>query len=940
MLASLLFVPVFSFAEGIGSAKELQDFIDACNKGESVLPWASPDSVVCLSADIDLSKVKKLPQVMRFGGRFDGRGHALRNWKTSHGLFHLVCAGAEVKGLVIESSCSLKAASKGDEFCAGFIADVNEGIIRDCINRGTVAHKCEYALAPIYVGGITGSNRFVVLSCRNEGGISSEVYGEAKESVSLNLGGISGGASGKLKAGAVIARCENTGEISARGNLAAAFIGGVSGNSVRSSLKYCINRGEVTAAFSETENNAAAGADRVGGIVGQTKADVLRCRNYGDVKAQGASSASVGGIAGMPHEALVIADCANYGKIVSAAEQPSHTGGIAGNIGRPVHVRGCVNYGEVRFEGVSSRSRSTAGGIVGNIYVTKTAVAGAYVRDCANHGDVFAAAGGNKYDSNNRNAIHCAGVVAYAESRPGLRAFVSECSNDGKVTCERGRKGNIIASAVSVKTGGTPTTEFAQAASARPDGVNLWGHVSSPEGEPLEGIVVTDGIQCVKTDHNGLYEFHSDLSEAHFVYLSLPPDVEIPTCNGISSFFRRIPCDAEAAVADFSLKRKQVATDYTVLMIADPQVRPYGMDNSMEAWAAVVAPDVEAFSSSCAGEVYAINLGDLVYNYMSAWDDYLDAAVQIKCPIFNVIGNHDYDQANLFETNQGNICFETYLGPEHYSFDLGNIHYIVMNDILYDRASASDKYHYGLDDKTLAWLEADLSFVPEDKVIVTCTHHNLFKTPASSPNGSHNAYSLHYKDYLALLSAYKEVYAWNGHNHENFYYNYAGKETRHGAPNIQCISVARCTGALRLNQRLGARGEPQGYMVLKVKGDDLEWQYKSVGQGLDCQMRGYTPDQTPDGKVMVNIWNWSEGWSVPAWYENGAKAADFEYTPGVDKDYLELYSTVTNETTKKYCKPSAEAKLFSVTPSRGATGGEVRVTDMFGNEYRLQLTWQ
>ena len=98
---------------------------------------------------------------------------------------------------------------------------------------------------------------------------------------------------------------------------------------------------------------------------------------------------------------------------------------------------------------------------------------------------------------------------------------------------------------------------------------------------------------------------------------------------------------------------------------------------------------------------------------------------------------------------------------------------------------------------------------------MTCSHHNPFKTPNKSPNGSHNAYSLNYKEYLSVFSQYKAVYAWNGHNHENFYYNYKGKTTRHGAPNIQCISVARATGALRFNREIAAKGEPQGYMVME-----------------------------------------------------------------------------------------------------------------------------
>lgn len=935
----LLSLCVLLRAGGIGSAKDLQAFIEACNKGEDILAWCDADTTVVLTADIDLSKTRKLPQVVSFDGRFDGKSFCLKGWKTSSGLFRLLTANAVVRGLTIDKSCTMTIDSKAAEVRAGFIADTNEGMIIDCVNRGTVKHTSSYTAGPVYVGGIAGYNHFVILSCRNEGKISSDVSGEPKESVYLSIGGITGGSAGKAATGSTVARCTNTGEVSMVSSLVSIYIGGIAGNPGRSTIKYCVNHGSVHADMRATEEGKTNGVARTGGIVGQTKGDVIRSDNFGHVVAEGECGAYVGGIVGIPHAALVVADCRNYGKVEALGEQTSHAGGIAGNIGRPVRVKSCENWGEVRFDGISSRNRATAGGIVGNIYVPKAAEDGTYVRDCSNHGAIYAGEGGNKYDSGNVNSIHAAGVVAYAEGRGDLRAFVLDCSNDGPVTCASGRKGNICATSVAVKTGGSAPQDKAEPVKAVPGAPNVSGFVRTPDGKPLEGIYVTDGRQYVKTAADGSYSMTSDLTEARFIYLSLPADVQIPMYKGVPAFFKRVPRYAEAVKADFELTPREPVKNYTVMMIADPQVRPYGVDGSMETWANAVAPDAEAFRASCPGEVYSINLGDLVYNYMYAWDDYMDVAAKINCPTFNVIGNHDYDQGTLFETEQGNVYYETYVGPDHYSFDLGDIHYIVLNTILYDRANSKVSYHYGMDDRTVAWLAADLERVPKDKIIMTCTHHNPFKTPNKSPHGSHNVYSLHYLDYLALLSPYKEVYAWNGHNHQNFYYNYAGKKTSHGASNIQCISVARCTGALRFNKYIAERGEPQGYMVMNVAGDSVNWYYKPVGKGQETQMRIYDPSRSADGSVLVNIWNWSEGWSQPQWYENGKLVGEMEFSPGLDPDYVDLYATLTNQTTRKYCKPSNESILFKIRPTPGASGGEVRVTDLFGNTYTQTISW-
>ena len=926
-------------AQGISTAKDFVAFAEACNKGADLSQWYGADSTVVLTADLDFSKIRKPVRVDNFTGRFDGKGFRIKGWKSDGGLFRTVAKGAVVSGIVIDPSCALKISSKAGEFRAGFIADTNDGTIRDCVNGGSINHNCGYAMDPLFIGGIAGVNTFVILNCRNEGKIFSDVSGDAKESVALYLGGICGGAIGKLATGCTIARCTNTGEVSTVSSLTAIFIGGITGNPVRTTVKYCVNRGEVKGDIRATEDGDTKGVLRAGGIAGQTKADIDRCDNFGHVLAEGACGANVGGIVGMPHEALVIADCLNYGKVEALGEQPSHAGGIVGNIGRPVHVRACVNWGEIRFDGISSRNRSTAGGIVGNIYVVKTATAGTYVRDCVNHGKIYAGAGGNKYDSNNRNAIHAAGVVAYAEGRGDLLAFVTDCSNDGAVTCVSGRKGSICATAATIATGGNAIDNMATAVEAVAGKPNVSGSVLTPDGKPLEGIVVTDGRQCVKTGADGSYSMTSDFSDARFIYLSLPANVEIPTVNGLPAFFKRIPRYVKAVRADFVLTPREPAKDYTVLMIADPQVRPYGVDNSMEAWAQRVAPDAEAFRASCQGDVYSINLGDLVYNYMYAWDDYMDAAAQIKCPTFNVIGNHDYDQATLFETELGNIYYETYVGPDHFSFDLGDIHYIVVNTILYDRKGPGDSYGNGLDDRAMEWLKADLADVGTDRTLVVCAHAQLFKNPNTSPHGSHGVYHRNYANYLELLSKYKAVYSWNGHYHRNYYYNYAGKDVKHGAPNIQCISVTRCTGALRLNEPIGAMGEPQGYMVMEVKGDKFDWYYKSVGHDRDYQMRAYPPSRTSDGTVMVNIWNWSEGWTTPQWCENGTPVAEMEYTPGVDPDYYDIFEKVTNQTTRKYCTPSKDSFLFKVKPSPGVTEGEIRVTDLFGHPYTLTVKW-
>ena len=302
-------------AQGISTAKDFTAFAEACNKGADLTQWCGPDSTVVLTADLDFSKIRKPVRVDNFTGRFDGKGFRIKGWKSDGGLFRTIAKGAVVSGIVIDPSCALKINSKAGEFHAGFIADTNDGTIRDCVNGGSINHTCSYAMDPLFIGGIAGVNRFVILNCRNEGKIFSDVSGDAKEAVALYLGGICGGAIGKLETGCTIARCVNTGEVSTVSSLVALFVGGIAGNPVRTTIKYCINRGDVKGDIRATEEGSTAGVLRLGGIAGQTKADILRSDNFGHVLAEGACGSNTGGIVGMPHDALVIADCLNYGKV-------------------------------------------------------------------------------------------------------------------------------------------------------------------------------------------------------------------------------------------------------------------------------------------------------------------------------------------------------------------------------------------------------------------------------------------------------------------------------------------------------------------------------------------------------------------------------------------------------------------------------------------------
>ena len=63
-------------------------------------------------------------------------------------------------------------------------------------------------------------------------------------------------------------------------------------------------------------------------------------------------------------------------------------------------------------------------------------------------------------------------------------------------------------------------------------------------------------------------------------------------------------------------------------------------------------------------------------------DRMIDAIAETEIPFFYVIGNHDLD-LNVRSNEHARITYKSYYGPTYYSFNRGDIHYVVLDDIFF-----------------------------------------------------------------------------------------------------------------------------------------------------------------------------------------------------------------------------------------------------------------
>ena len=933
-----LFV-LFAYAEGISNYKELLAFAKAVNKEADLSVWQNEKGVVCLKADIDMKKGKKFPTMEKFNGKFDGCGHKLYNWTAKSSLFGTLETKAVVQNLIIDASCHLtvKSAYNEEPEYVAYIAKINRGYILNCINHGTVEHIGEEANKMIMIGSIAACNFNVVYKCMNTGNVSSRTnFSNTAGGKGIRLGGLIGSCyNKKLVSGTTVSRCVNLGNVSYMGDFPNNNIGGIAGETYRSIVKYCVNRGSVVAVGMPFSGKTRP-ATRAGGITGWANADVICCDNFGVVAVSGMHQSTVGGIVARPNNVLTMVNCVNYAKLSANTSNKAVIGGIFGEDIQPIHVSHCYNYGEVTNEGATNSA--WCGGIGGTIALRKGVKVGTFIRDCTNHG-VVTNKSSHKNSATGGIIASCSGRVTNEEP---VNVTIYDCGNAGKISGQTGNSREIVGWSKYTEAKGERYDDFAKVVKPLSDGTNIFGRVIDTAGMPVADVVVSDGEQSVKTDVNGEYAMKSNMAKSRFVTISVPADYEMPLRDNRPQFFRRVPRYSAAVRADFVLKKRDNPTDeFMLVMIGDPQTRGLKFDQATERFRDIILPDIAALNKRENREIYAINLGDLVYNNMNSYDDYVDVLTTATVPMISVIGNHDYDQRTLFETELGTPYFESYLAPLNYSFNIGKMHFVVVNDILYNRATDRHKYKTGLEAYTYKWLENDLKHVSKETTIVLCSHTPLFKNRKNFGEKSVN-----YKKYSALLSKYNKVYAWAGHTHQNYSYDYVKAPAKYSAlKNIESTIVARCLGQIRLNRELNVDGTPNGYMVVEVNGDKMQWKYKVVDMGVDYQIRAYSPTRTNSEYIKAIVWNHSpETWSMPEWWENGVKVADMELSKNeYDLDYLKIYAEHNaqklGKTERNYSKPQKMPFYFRVKPSEGIRAGEIRVTDQFGNTYTQQVQW-
>ena len=332
-----------------------------------------PASRIILDNDLDMEAHYWVP-IEEFTGFFDGNGHTLsgihvQNIYGNSGFIATLKGYARdytrgtVYNLTLDETCELASAGLNSTATVG-------GIVGEAATYTTIA-ACRFLgkitfddhRGELTIGGIVGSTKGTVNSCRNEGAITVKV----SQKGSAEAGGIVGVCNGKdIRITNCINQATLSGTSASYQSEGIELAGIVATNFSGSTINGCLNEGEVNIRFSSSQTIYSPFS--AAGIITSNYGLVINSGNTGRIAVQSDMKATVGGISS--HNSGSIVNSYNIGAIACNGRKGqtfyNNGGGITGvfqysTIGITPLIYGCYNSGTVSAAGSEEQIGSIAG---------------------------------------------------------------------------------------------------------------------------------------------------------------------------------------------------------------------------------------------------------------------------------------------------------------------------------------------------------------------------------------------------------------------------------------------------------------------------------------------------------------------------------------------------------------------------------------------------
>jgi N terminal of Calcineurin-like phosphoesterase/Calcineurin-like phosphoesterase len=352
----------------------------------------------------------------------------------------------------------------------------------------------------------------------------------------------------------------------------------------------------------------------------------------------------------------------------------------------------------------------------------------------------------------------------------------------------------------------TPKPDYGAPVPAQISGRVLLHSDGSPSG--LERVSVTDGYSVVRTDADGRYALTPD-PKAVFVHITRPSGYDVE-----GTWYKPV-----AAEVDFTLKAARDETEYTFVHVTDTHI--YHEPRSLEG----LSRFVREVNSLMPQPLFVFNTGDLVNLSKTlsgtpemghAWfRNYVGIMNHLDMPHYNVAGDHTDSCYRLGDFPRGDIrcgkpMFWEYLGPHFFSFEYGKIHFVSVDFGYHLGKRQINGMEYPTNEVQpmhVGWMNQDMENRTDGSFIVTGSESDLVKYCPGFEEMARN------HDVRLQLTGDDHVVAYK----EKF------------VPYRTGGSLSGCWWNPKTNG-LCPDLSPAGYLVYRVRGEEMECFYKGLGQ--------------------------------------------------------------------------------------------------------------
>ena len=489
-------------------------------------------------------------------------------------------------------------------------------------------------------------------------------------------------------------------------------------------------------------------------------------------------------------------------------------------------------------------------------------------------------------------------------------------------------------------------------------GYSVYGIVEH-QGKPLSDVIVSDGYEITRTDRQGCYYLKS-LKRNGYVFVTTPGNYTYDVKDALPQFWANLKLpQTQAERHDFHLNKANHKS-YSFIGMSDIHLANYyDAQQHLREKVMPVVNDAIGYIKRTYGKknkIYSINCGDSSYDTYWVTGSYTirDFPATLKdikypTPMFCVMGNHDNDPFELagkdvdFRAEQ---AYRDALGPTYYSFNIGKVHFVVLDNIIYNNT---------------------VHLRPKNDL-------QVYKHNFTDPQNL--------KEFLSIVKPFAETHFIDGHTHRNFTYrndslniidhnisSICGNWWRTGFKGYDTYTMGRTPKGEKVyhegHDQINPDGTPSGFYIFHVDGKRISWQYQSLADPIDVQFRAFDMNEVrrysqassdfadfinaypsrcdfrkvPDNQVWLNVWAWDPTWKVKV-YEDG-KEIPAKFALLENPEFVYWYNFFMTVDNGRFTSPSYKnvkhGMAFRIKCSSPTSTLDIEVTDSFGRTYRQTM---